>query len=334
MLFRTAFTLASPNGQRGRLSILIFHRVLPERDPLFPHEPDVTRFDEAMRWIKEWLNVLPLDEAVTRLKSGTLPARAAAITFDDGYADNLLHAVPILRRHGLPATFFISTGFVDGGRMWNDTVIEAVRAATVPDLDTEFLGLGCLEVATNEQKRAALGRLIPAIKHLAGERRSDAVTRIADACQATLPEDLMLTTVQLRALRSVGMGIGAHTVSHPILATMDNDDARREIAESRDFLAGMLGERIGLFAYPNGRIDSDYTDVHTRIVKSLGFDAAVTTNWGACSARSDLYQLPRFTPWDARRWRFGLRLLMNTSRHDSVRSSAAIYRDGVSAPRS
>ena len=141
MFFKHAFSLASPAGAHARLSILIFHRVFAERDPLFPDEPDIVRFDEILGWVKQWLNVLPLEEAVVRLRSGSLPARAAAITFDDGYADNLTCAVPVLAKHGLNATFFIATGFTDGGRMWNDTVIESIRSATVPEIDCSFLGL-------------------------------------------------------------------------------------------------------------------------------------------------------------------------------------------------
>lgn len=318
MLFRSALAAMSPAGSRARLSILIFHRVLAERDPLFPDEPDVNRFDEVMGWVKEWFNVLPLGEAVTRLASQTLPARAAAITFDDGYADNLTCAMPILRKHGLHATFFIATGYLDGGRMWNDTVIESVRSAAVSEIDCSSLGLGRIAIESVDQKRAALGRLIPALKHLSFDQRAVSVALVADACRGRPRADLMLTTGQLRTLRDSGMGIGAHTVNHPILARMDDGSVRREIADGRDFLEGALGERIDLFAYPNGKLGSDYTSEHAVIVKALGFRAAVSTNWGVCGASSDLFQLPRFTPWDATKWRFALRMLMNTRRPDAA----------------
>lgn len=316
MLLRTAFNLASPAGERGRLSILIFHRVLPQPDPLFPGEVDVARFDELMGWVREWFNVLPLADAVARLRSGALPPRAAAITFDDGYADNLTQAVPVLQKHGLHATFFIATGFVDGGRMWNDTIIESVRGSAEAVLDARFLGLGELALGGVESRRAALAALIPAIKHKPAEQRAAAVTQVAAACGAALPDDLMLSSAQLRALRDAGMGIGAHTVSHPILATLDEAAARREMADSRDRLQGLLGERIGLFAYPNGKLGADYGAAHAALARELGFDAAVSTNPGACTRASDPYQLPRFSPWDRSAWRYGLRMLANLRRAD------------------
>lgn len=271
-----------------------------------------------MGWLAQWFNVLPLDEAIARLKNGDLPQRAAAITFDDGYADNLTCAVPILKKHGLSATFFIATGFLDGGRMWNDTLIESMRLTTLPELDATRFGLGNLSLNSMAGKRAAIDRLIPAIKHLPAAARQEAVEYVRVACGCALPDNLILTTPQLRELRAAGMGIGAHTVSHPILATLDEPAARQEIIESRERLEALLGERIGLFAYPNGKLGADYTARHAAIVRSLGFDAAVATNWGVAGSGSDHFQLPRFTPWDQGKWRFGLRCLANYRQPDAA----------------
>lgn len=311
MLLKYALSILSPAGAHARLSILIFHRVLSKRDPLFPDEVDVQRFDQLMGWVAAWFNVLPLEDAIERMKNGTLPARAAAITFDDGYADNWTNAVPILKKHGLHATFFIATGFLDGGRMWNDTLIESIRNARVAQIDLEGLAHGPIPLGSVEQKRAALHVLIPAIKHLPASERATAVARVADCCDATLPDDLMLTSEQLRLLWSSGMGVGAHTVSHPILARLDVQEAYREIAESREILSSLLGDRIGLFAYPNGKLGQDYLPEHVEMVRELGFDAAMSTNWGASNRASDVFQLQRFTPWGSGRNGFGLRFVRN-----------------------
>jgi len=141
MMWRYAFKFASPGGTRGRLSILIFHRVLAETDPLFPGEPNAAQFDKLCAHLRARFEVLPLSEAVTRLQQGSLPAGALAITFDDGYADNLSIAAPILRKHHLPATLFIATGYLDGGCMWNDKLIEAFRSTRNSEIDLRDLGL-------------------------------------------------------------------------------------------------------------------------------------------------------------------------------------------------
>src|SRR5205814_8341026 len=112
-----------------------------------------------------------------------------------------------------------------------------------------------------------------------------------------LPNNLMLTTEQLRGLRDAGMEIGAHTVNHPILSRLPAVHARREIADSKARLEAILGERVSLFAYPNGKPGQDYLPEHVQLVREAGFDAAVSTHWGACDRHVDAYQVPRFTPW-------------------------------------
>ncbi|MGH8801977.1 MAG: polysaccharide deacetylase family protein, partial [Casimicrobiaceae bacterium] len=170
---RVALGLASPAGARARLSIFIFHRVLAAPDLLFPEEPDAARFDQMLGWIASWFNVLPLDEAVRLRSEGRLPPRAAAITFDDGYADNWSVAVPLLLRHNLNATFFIATGFLDGGCMWNDRVIATARGCALSELDLGRLGLGSWPMDSIEASRRAIDAIIGKLKYMEGSRRDE-----------------------------------------------------------------------------------------------------------------------------------------------------------------
>lgn len=314
-MLKSVLQWLSPAGRAGRLSVLIFHRVHAERDPLFPDEPDARRFDEMMGWVKRWFHVLPLDEAIQALRDGSLPARAACITFDDGYADNHDVALPILQSHGLPTTFFVASGFLNGGRMWNDTVIESVRRTRLPLLDLRGLvdaGDGRFPTGDLDARRHSLHRIIDGIKYLHPTERLARVTALAERAEVVLPTDLMMTTDQLRGLRAAGMLVGAHTVSHPILNSLSPTDAADEIGRGRQALEALLGERVALFAYPNGRPGVDYApEVHPGLVRELGFDGAVSTHWGAARAGTDCFQLPRFTPWDRSRGRFGLRLARN-----------------------
>ena len=313
-MFKQLFGLISPAGTKARLSVLIFHRVLPEPDALFPDEIDASRFDELCGWLKGWFNMLSLDDAVARIKTGTLPARAACITFDDGYADNHKVALPILQRHGLTATFFVATGFLDGGRMWNDTVIESVRLTPLSMLQLgDPLGTSFANVLVSsiEEKSAAIQAIINQLKYKPVAERAALTEEIAQLSQVRPLTDLMMTSAQVRALRHAGMQVGAHTVSHPILATLDRSAAHAEIAESKKALERLLGERVGLFAYPNGKPQVDYNSESVDIVRGLGFDAAVSTRWAVSNADTDIFQIPRFTPWDRTQFRFGARLLGN-----------------------
>jgi peptidoglycan/xylan/chitin deacetylase (PgdA/CDA1 family) len=307
-------SLVSPAGARGRLSILIFHRVLPAPDPLFPDEVDAERFDRMCAWVARWFHVLPLHDAVTRLREQCLPARALAITFDDGYADNAEIATPILQRHGLSATFFIATGFLDGGVMWNDELIEALRRAPSGALDVGACGvpgLGRVDLDDVPSRRQAIDACLSAVKYLSLNERRAVVGKLLAAAGVPSPRGLMMRTAQLIGMQQAGMAIGAHTVHHPILARLSDAEALQEISASKADLEGRLQQRIGLFAYPNGRPTRDYAAATVGLVRAAGFDAAVTTAPGAANASTDLFQIPRFTPWDLSPSRFALRMGRN-----------------------
>lgn len=318
MVLKGVLNLLSAPGPDAGLSVLIFHRVHAQQDPLFPGEVDAGQFDAICRWVKEWFSVLPLEVAVARMKAGSLPARALAITFDDGYADNHDVALPILERHGLTATFFVATGFLDGGRMWNDTVIEAIRRTRLQNVDlagTAAAAIGALDCSSLETRRSAISRVIGQTKYLVPAERDHWVAAIRERCQAALPGDLMMRSEQVHALRQRGMGIGAHTATHPILAKLSEHEIRREIVLGRDALQAITGAPVSLFAYPNGKPGEDYGEAATRVVQDLGFDAAFSTTWGVARRSADPFQLPRFSPWDRSRLRFGLRMCQNLWRH-------------------
>ncbi|MBI5430580.1 MAG: polysaccharide deacetylase family protein [Nitrosomonadales bacterium] len=309
---KLAASYLSPAGQYAHLSIMIYHRVLAEQDPIFPREVTAETFDAQISCLKAVFNVLPLAEAVTRLKNGTLPARAACITFDDGYADNLTQALPVLQKHGMHATFFIATAYLNGGRMFNDTVIEAIRHCRDDVLDLDAMGLDRHDVGSFMAKRAAIIKILNRVKYLPLDQREDTVAELARmASDVPLANDLMMTTAQLKALHAAGMDIGGHTTRHPILATLDDAAVCREISAGKEFLEATLGEKVALFAYPNGKPGSDYLPGQAALVRKLGFNAAVSTRPGSATRSSDIFQLPRFTPWQANPARYILAALGN-----------------------
>ena len=311
---RQLFSALSPAGQSARLSTLIFHRVLAGPDDIFPEETDHFRFDAICSWLAAWFNVLPLEEAVERLAKRSLPARALCITFDDGYVDNHDVALPILKRHGLPATLFVATGFLDGGRMWNDTIEQAVRHCKRAQLDltgTACRELGVLDISSAQHRRKAIASLLGVVKYLPLRERLEVSQAVAEAADVDLTEPLMMSTGQLRAWRDSGMQVGAHTVNHPILAKLSDEEALREMCESRDTLVQVLGAPVTLFAYPNGKPVEDYTKQTAAIAKAAGFVAAVSTAPGVAVHGSDLFELPRFSPWDSHRMRYAARMALN-----------------------
>lgn len=299
---------------------MIYHRVAAAPDPLFPGEVDQQRFDREIGFLKSHFEILPLAGAIERIRSGTLPPRAACITFDDGYADNAEVALPILQRHGVHATFFIATGYLNGGLMFNDVITELVRGCAAPVLDAHAAGLGAIAIGTNEQRRAAIFALIGKLKYLPMQARLELALRLADNHQVAMPANAMMSDDQVRIMHKAGMGIGGHTVNHPILARLDAAQAREEIAQGKHHLEQLIGDEVRLFAYPNGKPKVDYHADHAHMVRDLKFDGAVSTAWGRYHGAPDLFQLPRFTPWD----RSQAGYLMRMARNLTVKAERAV----------
>jgi len=296
-------------NEKNRLTILMYHRVLNAPDTWLRSDPDERVFSKHMEVLARFFNVLPLSEGVKRLFNGTLPSRAVCITFDDGYADNYLKALPILQHWGLCATFFIATGYINGGIMWNDMVIEAVANTKGKILNLGELGLGVFKTDSINERLSTVNSLLTKLKHLPDTERSSLVQSIVEITDTKLPDDLMMTEKQLYELSKSSMEIGGHTVSHPILTLIDDEAAKYEIVNGKNMLEKIIEHEVTLFAYPNGKYARDYTTGHAKIVRNAGFKCAVATDAGVANKENDIYMLPRIGPWDKTRIKYGLRLL-------------------------
>jgi peptidoglycan/xylan/chitin deacetylase (PgdA/CDA1 family) len=285
----------------------MYHRVLPESDPLLPDEPDAATFAAQMDLVKSLCNVISLPEAAERLAKDSLPPRALAITFDDGYRNNLEVAAPILKARGLTASFFIATGFIDGGCMFNDVVLEALRASP-GELDLTDIGLGRHEFTDAAARQRALSGILPKLKYFDSDKRQAATEKLAKRAGLARLPSLMMNMAELRRLASMGMDIGGHTVNHPILTRLPYGQAVTEIAGCKRRLEAILDQPVRSFAYPNGRPGEDYVAHHVSAVRDAAYFVAVTTSWGAARKASDPYQLPRVAPWDRSPIRYSLRL--------------------------
>jgi peptidoglycan/xylan/chitin deacetylase (PgdA/CDA1 family) len=156
--------------------------------------------------------------------------------------------------------------------------------------------------------------LIATLKYRDLSERQGVVDQLAELLRSPPPPDLMMTPDQIAGLHHEGMEIGAHTINHPILMSVSDDDARSEIVGSKRALEEITGSTVTLFAYPNGKPGTDYGPQHVTLVRESGFSAAVSTVPGVARGGSDVYQLPRFGPWDSNPHRLGARLLLACAR--------------------
>jgi len=153
-------------GPNAHLAILIYHQVLSARDEFRPGVMIRSQFEKQMAMLSCHFKPISLVEGLQRLEEGKLAPRSVCVTFDDGYADNLSVAAPILEKFEIPATVFVAPGFLDGGIMWNDRIIEAVRLTKNEYLEITITGTEKLPLKTFQDKHTAITRLLELIKHL------------------------------------------------------------------------------------------------------------------------------------------------------------------------
>jgi peptidoglycan/xylan/chitin deacetylase (PgdA/CDA1 family) len=299
------------NGQ-----ILIYHRVNDDRDPYFGGVP--TRdFDRQMGYLAARFRVLPLSDLIAGLAARTLPDNAVAVTFDDGYRDNYVHAFPILRRHSIPATIFLATAAIGATRqLWHDDVFSAFRETAVPVLEPFGLDQARRPLGTVPERLTAQREFLAYIRTLREADRATAVSRLRAALRVGEPRDatgLMLSWDEARAMSRAGISFGSHTATHPILSRVDPAQARQELVESKRVIEDRLGVAVDGFAYPNGT-RADFLPETKALLRESGYAYAVTTIPGPNEPETDPMELRRATPWDEDVFAFGARLHYNKLR--------------------
>jgi peptidoglycan/xylan/chitin deacetylase (PgdA/CDA1 family) len=230
------------SGWRGVL-ILNYHRIGDPRDSDGDHalwSATAEQFDRQLAEIVRHVDVIGPDGLEAAVRSGR--ERHVMLTFDDGYRDNYEIAFPILRAYGLPATFFVTTGFLDRPRAaWWDEIAWMVRHGTASPADPQ----------------AEIARLTARYKQLPGplaERFLDELAEQTGAgrCPPAIGAGAWMTWDMVREMRAGGMSIGGHTVNHPILAGLPAARQEHEVRRCAARLEAELGEPMSLFAYPVG----------------------------------------------------------------------------------
>ena len=318
---------------RNRLSpgalILLYHRVAKlDSDPQ-QLQVSPSHFAEQLQTIKDIGIPISLQELVRGLRSGKVPSRSVVVTFDDGAADNLLAAKPLLERYSIPATIFVSTGYMKTAReYWWDEVerlvlqpgelpahlrlvvdgqvhewaLEEKTNYTETDFDTHRswnVNRGDEPTYRHQLYRSLISLLYP----LAPSERFQQLDYLKEwAGDETLSRDTHrpLTEEEVRQLANSGqIEIGAHSVSHSMLASLSGSEQQREIQQSKADLEEILGYPMRSFAYPFGTL-SDYTRETLNIVKQMGFECACSNYKDLVQPGDDRFQLPRLLvrDWD------------------------------------
>jgi peptidoglycan/xylan/chitin deacetylase (PgdA/CDA1 family) len=301
--------------------VLMYHRVsLVRRDP-WQLAVTPAHFDQHLEVVRRLGRPLAVRDLTRTLSSGRAPRRAIAITLDDGYADNLLQARPLLERHDVPATMFVAAGCLGRPAFWWDE-LERVILTPVdlpPHLrlivrgETHACDLGGgrrypLDAQSNDvgwqastepptERHRLFLTLYRLLRPLPDPERRQALADLGAWAGVPSPDTSParpLTVPEIRRLAADGLvEVGAHTLTHPQLSALDREAQRSEIRGSRLALEEMTDGGVVSFAYPYGA-RSDYTPETVTLVKEAGFSGACATVPGPVRRNTTRFELPRF----------------------------------------
>jgi peptidoglycan/xylan/chitin deacetylase (PgdA/CDA1 family) len=304
---------------KNKVTVFAFHKTPLVPDPIAPLETDLAAFTRILDFVAERFSVISMRDAIEGLarKSGAFSDRGAVcLTFDDGYIDWFTGVVPVLRQRRMPATFFITTGQLNGMPLWHERVRRAVQGAGNSVVDVSSPSRQLISVASSIERIKAVAAIEAYLKYQTLDVRERLIVELeaqTGSDPAAIPR---MNAQQVRDLHNAGFDIGTHTVEHPILTRCDAARARVEISSAKETLEEIIGGEVPYFAYPNGR-SSDYTSEHIALVKESGYRCALTTQEGAWTEHASQFQIPRFTPWGPNSVRLAFQLSRNLRHKDT-----------------
>ena len=295
----------------GQCAILLYHRITNlETDP---QSLSVTpeNFDDHLKHIRENYQLLTINDFFSHLSAGkNLPKQSVIVTFDDGYADNLLEALPVLERNNAQALFYIATGNLNTSNefWWDEVERHLLLPGKLPDSLQLIIGNSEMVFSTNttSDKKSTYEKLLPLLRTMTPEESKNTVFQIFEWAGRIPPRSthrsMTFNEIELMA-QSSSVVLGAHTHSHQSLAALSNERQMSEILKSKEILEGLTGKLITHFSYPFGT-KKDYNQTTIKICEELGFKWVAANFPDTADLTSSKFQLPRFLVRDWKKKKF------------------------------
>lgn len=283
---------------RGRGAILCYHRVLPRNQMLSDVSPNrslcvsLERFEEQVRVLSENYKIISIDEMISRIhwKHGDF---AVAITFDDGYKDNYLHAYPVLKKYNVPATIYMTTRFLQGDTsMWWRELWERLELD-----ETISISVNNTNYVWRTLSRDLKIKCFKEIRQiLLGTDRNTYLSLVKQISVNGSPKaypDLCLSSDEIMHLDHEGLvTIGSHTHNHFCLTNLTKNEVAEEMSRSKEILEGLLKKPVRHLAYPYGK-PKEAGDREFSLAKDCGYETGVTTVNSGLSPSSNVFSLQR-----------------------------------------
>jgi peptidoglycan/xylan/chitin deacetylase (PgdA/CDA1 family) len=286
------------NAFLNRCNILMYHMVVDKPTGFYP-EIATADFEKHIRHLSKNYTFISLDELVRRMKNNQSLRGCVVLTFDDGFKDNYTTAFPILKKYNAPATIFLTTGRIEDGKPpWfvktRHVFMQTQKEEIDYTLDNKKM---VLPLRTRHERFESATRVMAHLKNCPDNNmRQDIISRLEEELygkEFTQLDGLMLTWDQIREMAEHQISMGAHTINHPVLSSINRADMEKEILTSKEIIEEKIHQPVTTFAYPFGKKEHYNTD-SIDILKKLSIECAVTTEFGYNTHKNDLYQLNRY----------------------------------------
>lgn len=308
-LLHAFFLLFKKVKKQHTAIILLYHRLVdndPSSEFLYKGEAvhhNILDFEKEMSYIKKWFKVISLDELISSLMNEkTFEAPSIAIAFDDGYKDNYTLGYPVLREFNFPATIYLTTGLIGTNkRTWPDEIEYALLNSTVDTFSfPELFGEEVLDISSPEKKRKTNAKIAEGMKLVSNRRKLLLMDHLFNTLKVRRNREFnkerrMLNWKEAKEMKRNKISFAAHTHSHPILTQMPLEEAKCEIALSKNIIEDKLGTPVKHFAFPNGRI-ADFNAELKKFCIETGFESIATVEYGGVTRKSDPFFLQRVLP--------------------------------------
>lgn len=291
-------------GQRGfqraalpRFAILCYHRIGMGGAPIYSEMP-ARLFRAHMRFLRKHYRVVSLNTLLEELANPAISGPAVAVTFDDGYGDLYREALPALVDYKIPATVYLTVGCIETGEIaWYDRIFLALQHAPCEIFDFTLEGPRSFSLSTRTKRLSAAVEIITWMRTLPDsvrQKRAAALQTSLGPLPKSQLESRMLNWSQVHKMQDAGVSFGCHTMTHPVVSSLDPEGLKHELVDSKRLLEKRLGAPVFDFAYPFGKPQEMSSAAETVLVES-GYRSAVTTTAGLNVPGIDTYRLRRIS---------------------------------------